>query len=60
MIEIRRINGSHVKEASLDLLAEMKDIVEVAELAQARIAPLPRLIFGQVQIAVMGDETVDE
>lgn len=48
------------EEAALDLLEEMKNVVAVAELAQACIAPLPRLRSGQPQIAVMCEERANE
>jgi len=48
------------EEAALDLFEEMKNVVVVAELAQGRIAPLSGLRSGQPQIAVMGEERVDE
>lgn len=48
------------EEAALDLFKEMKNVAVVAELAQARIAPLPRLFCGQPQIAMMDEERVND
>ena len=51
---------SHVEQTALDWFEEMKNVAVVAELAQARIEPCPRLRSGQPQIAVMSEERIDE
>jgi hypothetical protein len=50
---------SHVEEATLGWFEEM-NVAVVAELAQARIALLPKLLSGQLQVVIMSEERADE
>ena len=54
-----RICESNVEESALDWFEELV-VAVVAELAQARIALLPRSLSSQLEVAAMGEERADE